>query len=388
MARAVEQSLKVYLPPVALAGAAATASSNGLARFAYVPLFPAMVQAGWVDGGQAGALGAVALAGYLIGTLAGGRVARALGVPRTLDLGMGMVALSLAACAWNGGFWWFVLCRGVAGVAGGLLMALAGPATQASVAPERRGAAGGIVIAGVGMGLSAGALLVPALLPLGVGATWLGLAGTVLVLWLLAYRFWPDMPHTNRTHNPVPRARLLLLTYGLNSAGMVPPMVYLADLAARGRGLGITAGAMTWLIFGLAGVTGGISSGLVADRIGGRLTLLVWIAIQAVALSLCLVPYAWLVLAAAGLAGFSAMGATTLTLTVSRELAPMAAVGLWVRCTAVFGIVQTVVAFGLAALFTATGESHLAIFAAGVAFSLAALVVAALLVRQVPGAGQ
>ena len=37
----------------ALSGSAATCSGNGLARFAYVPLFPAMVASGWVDGGQA-----------------------------------------------------------------------------------------------------------------------------------------------------------------------------------------------------------------------------------------------------------------------------------------------------------------------------------------------
>ncbi len=378
--------MRFYSPAVALAGGAATASGNGLARFAYVPLFPAMVQAGWVDGGQAGILGAVALAGYLFGTLAGGRVARGLGVPRTLDLGMALVVLSLAACAWNGGFWWLVVWRGLAGIAGGLLMALAGPATLASVPPERRGAAGGIVIAGVGLGLSGGALLVPAMLPMGLAATWLATAGAVLALWLLAHRFWPDMRVAPSTQAAPPRAVVLLVTYGLHSAGMVPPMIYLADLAARGLGLGVTAGAIAWLLFGLGGMIGGILSGRVADRMGSRPTLLVWIFIQVVALSLCLAPYPGLVLPAAAIAGFSAMGTTTVTLTVCREFAPLASVALWVRCTAIFGIVQTAVAFALAALFAATGESHFAVFAAGVGFSVGALGLAGLLVRQaLPG---
>ena len=126
--------------PTALAGAAAACAGNGLARFAYVPIFPAMVGAGWVDGGQAGLLGAAALAGYLVGTLGGRGVARRISVPGTLDLGMGLVVLSLLACAWNLGFAWLMGWRAVAGVAGGLLMAHAGPATQASVAPGRRGA--------------------------------------------------------------------------------------------------------------------------------------------------------------------------------------------------------------------------------------------------------
>src|SRR4051812_2024908 len=57
----------------AFAGAAATLSGIGLARFAYVPLFPAMVAAAWVTGAEGGFLGAVNLAGYLIGVLGGER---------------------------------------------------------------------------------------------------------------------------------------------------------------------------------------------------------------------------------------------------------------------------------------------------------------------------
>src|SRR5262245_40509244 len=41
----------------AFAGAAATFSGIGLARFAYVPLFPAMVAASWATGPEGGFLG-------------------------------------------------------------------------------------------------------------------------------------------------------------------------------------------------------------------------------------------------------------------------------------------------------------------------------------------
>ncbi|MEI6162374.1 MAG: YbfB/YjiJ family MFS transporter, partial [Roseococcus sp.] len=51
--------------PLALSGAAATCVGIGLARFAFVPLFPALFTAGWVTGAQAGLLGAAALAGYV-----------------------------------------------------------------------------------------------------------------------------------------------------------------------------------------------------------------------------------------------------------------------------------------------------------------------------------
>ena len=369
----------------ALSGAAATCAGNGLARFAYVPIFPAMVSAGWVDGGGAGLLGAAALAGYLVGTLGGRAVARRVGVPATLDLGMALVVLSLAACGWNGGFAWLMAWRGMAGVAGGLLMALAGPASQASVPAARRGTAGGVVLAGVGIGIATGALLVPALLPIGLPATWLGLAALVGLLWLVARGSWPDMALDGAAAEAPPRARLLLVTYGLHSAGIVPPMVYLADLAARGRGLGVTAGAMAWLMFGLGGIAGGVLSGRLTDRIGGRRTLQWWLGIQVAALGLALVPIGLAVLPAALVAGFAAIGVTTVTLTVCREVAPTQPAGLWVQCTAVFGVVQTAVAFAVAPLFAATGESHAAVFAVGLGCSVLALVASVVLARTVRG---
>src|SRR4051812_22741912 len=107
----------------AFAGAAATLSGIGLARFAYVPLFPAMVAAAWVTGAEGGFLGAVNLAGYLIGVLGGRTLAQRLGTARALDVGMGLAALAFAACAWNGGVTWLPLWRTGAGFGGGGLVA-------------------------------------------------------------------------------------------------------------------------------------------------------------------------------------------------------------------------------------------------------------------------
>ena len=176
-----------------------------------------------------------------------------------------------------------------------------------------------------------------------------------------------------------PRAPLLLLTYGLHGAGIVPPMVYLADLAARGRGLGVGFGALAWLCFGLGGLAGGVLSGRVVDRIGGLATLRLWLAVQVAALALTLPPWPALVLPAALAAGFAAIGVTTVTLSVTREVAAARAAALWVRCTAAFAVVQAGLGFALAALFAATGESHAAVFGVGLGFSLASLAAAVVL---------
>nr|WP_246503864.1 YbfB/YjiJ family MFS transporter [Plastoroseomonas arctica] len=365
----------------ALAGAAATCSGIGLGRFAYVPLFPAMVAAGWVDGAGAGLIGAVNLAGYLAGTLSGRGFARRYGVPRTLSVGLAFVALAFATCAWNGGLVWLALWRGVAGFAGGVLMANAGPAVQAVVAPERRGAASGVVIGGVGAGVSLSALVVPAALPLGLSATWLALSALVFALLAFAHRRWPDPPAAASAiplRGEVPAARALVVSYALSGAGLVPVMVYLADLAVRGRGFDLTAGSLIWLLFGLGGMTGTLIGGRVAGAIGGRRANALWLGFQVAALGLTLIPGQSAIIAAALFSGFAAMGITAVALTSARERAGMLAGVLFVRVTIGFAVTQSVSGFAMAALFAATGESHLAIFAAGFALSVAGLVVALL----------
>lgn len=362
----------------AFAGAGAVLSGIGLARFAYVPLFPAMVAAGWVDGAEAGLLGAGNFLGYLLGVLAGRRLAGRIGVPRALDAGMALAVLAFTACAWQGGVIWLLVWRAVAGMAGGVLMALAGPSVQAVVPAERRGTASGIVMTGVGTGVILGGLAVPLLLSGGVPAAWLGLAAATAAIWLAARTTWPDPPALPReaTQAAVPRTGRLMLAYALSGGGMVAPMVYLSDLAVRGRDLPIEAGAAVWIGFGIGALLGTLFGGRVAGRIGGRRALLAWMAVQVTALAAALVP-AWPVVMLAGpLGGFAGVGATAVTLVAAREIAGAQAGVIWVRATAAYAVAQVVFAFALAALFGATGDSHAAVFGVGLALSLAALLVA------------
>jgi predicted MFS family arabinose efflux permease len=382
----------------ALAGACATGAGNGLARFGFVPLFPAMVAAGWVGGGEAALLGAVNLAGYLAGTLAGWPLARAVGVPRALDAAMALVVASLAACAANLGLWWFVPWRTLAGVAGGVLMALAGPAVLSVVPPPRRGMASGVVISGVGSGVMLVSLAVPVLLGRGgLPGAWLGLAGLVAALWAFAHPRWPrpaaGEAGGDRDGAPgaavaparaMPRMVRPLVAYGISGAGMVAPMVYLADLAVRGRGLGVAAGAWIWLLFGLGGVAGTLLGGRMSDRIGGRRAFVLWLLVQVAAVALCLAPGLPALMAGAWLGGFAGMGVTAVALAAARERAGAAAGLAFARMTASYAVSQAAVGFALAALFAATGESHAAVFGACLGLSAAAAGVAALDVRRRP----
>lgn len=373
-----------------LAGAAALCSGIGLARFAYVPAFPAMVAAGWVDGGGAGLLGALNLTGYLMGALGGRRLAGRLGVPAALDLGMALVVLSCLACAWPGGLAWLGPWRGLAGFAGGVLMALAGPAVQAVVPPARRPAAAGTVVSGVGGGVVLGALAVPALLPLGVSSIWLGLGLMSLLLWLPLRRYWPAPPAEEVAAGPGaaapprrwPGVTGLMVVYGLSAAGMVPPMIYLADLGMRGRGLGAAAVALLWALFGLGAMAGTLLGGRIAGRAGGMRTLALWMGVQAIALGAALLPGGAAVLLAAPLSGFAGVGASAVALAAARELAGPGAGLVWSRATVLYALAQAATGFVLAALFRASGEAHAAVFGAGLGLSLLALLAAARLARK------
>ncbi len=59
-----------------LAGLSGSLVGIGFSRFAYAPLLPAIIAAGWFDAADAAYLGAANLAGYLAGALLAARLAR------------------------------------------------------------------------------------------------------------------------------------------------------------------------------------------------------------------------------------------------------------------------------------------------------------------------
>lgn len=327
-------------------------------------------------------LGAANLAGYLAGAFGAGIVARALGVVRALRLCMLAAVAGFALCAIRGGFLWFLPWRILAGFTGGVLMVLAGPAVQAVVPVAMRGLASGMVIAGVGIGIIISAILVPALLPWGLSAVWLALAGAAALLSALTWCLWPDVP----APPPAPRdgpalpagGTTLLLVYGFAGLAGTAHMVFWPDFVARGLALGTNAGALAWLGFGAAASLGGVVFGRLADRLGAAPAIRIGVALQALSL---LLPLLWtgplaLAISTAG-AGVTVLGITVLTLVQSRELGGEAAPRLWRLATAIWGVATAAAGFALSWLLAAT-HSHLPLFAAGLAAALVALLIAAL----------
>jgi len=362
--------------PRILAGTVAAFVGIGLARFAYNPLFPAMVEAGWVEAAGAAYLGAFNFIGYLIGVLSSLRIARQIGVPSALDLSMGLTALSFLGCAIDLGLYWFCFWRCLAGITGGVLMVLAGPAVQAITSPAYRGLAGGVVVSGVGAGVMFGALAVPLLVEQsGLSMAWLSLAILVMALWGLTFRVWPGvtLSQSGLGENSAEIWRLTLV-YGISAAGMVPHMVYLSDLIIRDRGLAVGIASSAWGLFGLGAIAGTMAGGRALDRLGGKNATRLWLMIQVMGLTLLLIPFAWANVLGGFVGGFAGVGLTAVILGYSRELSTQNASGSWRLATTGSAIFQALGSIGLAAFFHYT-QSHSGVVVIGWVLSALALAV-------------
>ena len=370
---------------VTLAGLSASLVGIGLARFAYTPLLPVLITAGWFPASQAAYLGAANLAGYLGGALCARRLARWGGAPRVLRGMMTLVTVAFFACALPLSFSWFFLWRFASGVAGGTLMVLAAPTVLPHVPPARRGLAGGAIFTGVGLGIMASGTVVPLLLQAGLAVTWCGLGVLSMLLTGLAWGRWPADEKAAAT--PIAAARrapatgtlrALYVEYALNATGLVPHMVFLVDFVARGLGQGIHAGAQYWVLFGVGAVAGPVLAGLLADRVGFGPALRLALVAQAAAVAVPVVTAAPVGLALSSvLIGAAVPGIVPLVLGRVHELVPGDPEGqraAWSVTTMAFALGQAAGAYGLSFLF-ARGGRYPTLFAVGTAALTLALVI-------------
>ena len=359
-----------------VAGFCASLVGIGLARFAYTPLLPAIVEARWFDASLAAYLGAANLAGYLAGALAGRPLAARFSTAAVLRAMMLLATAAFFACAYPLSFWWFFCWRLLSGLAGGALMVLAAPAVLPQVPASRRGLAGGIVFMGVGAGVALSGTLVPFWLRSGLREAWLGLGVLSLLLSALAWKGWPQdaarAPAPPRRPRPLarPRAlRALYAQYALNAAAWVPHMLFLVDFVARGLGQGLQAGAQYWVLFGAGATAGPVLAGLLADRVGfGRaLRLSFVVETFAVAIPALGLGPAWLMASSVAVGAF-VTGTVPLVLGRVHELLahdPARQGPAWSAATVGFALFQAAAAYALSFLFSRSGGDYAQLFLAG-----------------------
>jgi predicted MFS family arabinose efflux permease len=367
-----------------LAALAASLVGIGLARFAYTPLLPALIGAGWFTAPAAAYLGAANLLGYLAGALLGRRFAARLPAATVLRAMMLLATVAFFACAAPVSFAWFFVWRFASGLAGGALMGLAAPTVLLHVPPGRRGLAGGVIFTGVGLGIVASGSLMPPLLRLGLAEAWCGLGLLSLLLTLAAWSSWPadaTLARPIATADPagVPSGLILPGLYGgyaLNALGLVPHMVFLVDFIARGLGQGLDAGALYWVVFGLGATLGPVAFGTVADRIGFAPTLRLAFVVQALAILVpALAQGTMSLLLSSLIVGAFVPGIVPVVLGRVQELVPPVGHAqriAWSRATTGFALGQALGAYGFSYLF-ARGGGYTLLFTLGAAALVLAL---------------
>jgi predicted MFS family arabinose efflux permease len=360
-----------------LSGACASLVGIGLARFAYTPLLPAIIDAGWFAPSAAAYLGAANLAGYLAGALLGRPLAARLPAPVLLRGLMLLATVAFFACSVPISLAWFFVWRLLSGIAGGALMVVAAPTVLPHVPHRRRGIASGAIFAGVGLGITVSGTLVPLLLRQGLAAAWWSLGVLSLVLTVVAWAGWPSgnpaqaMRHADHvpSHRPVMRLRSLYVEYAFNAAGLVPHMLFLVDYVAHGLGQGLDSGAQYWVLFGLGAVIGPVLTGHLADHTGFAPALRLAFFIQAAAVLLPVLGAGTpgLIISSLVMGGFT-LGIVPLVLGRIHELLPHdmeAQRSAWGTATTCFALLQAASAYGLTFVLTQSGGDYRLLFCIG-----------------------
>jgi predicted MFS family arabinose efflux permease len=360
----------------------------GLARFAYTPLIPALISARWFSTSDVVYLGAANLAGYLGGALLARPTAARIGAVPALRAMMVLATLSSFACSAPVSFQWFFVWRFLAGLTGGIIMVLAATVILPHTSPARRGIVGGVIFAGVGLGIAASGTLVPLLLQQGLKQAWIGLGIVSALLTLVGWSNWPTQapaPHAPaavshpKRHLQSPAVRALLIQYGLNAVALVPHILFLVDYVARGLGQGISAGSRYWVFYGLGAIAGPLLTGHLGDRAGFRPALRVSFLMEAVAVLLPVVSAAPASLIVSSVViGCFTPGIVPLALGRIHDLIPHNADQqrvVWGHATTSFALFQAAAAYGFSFLFARTGGDYPLLFELGSAAVILALAI-------------
>lgn len=365
---------------LAFLGLAGSLVGNGLARFAYTPLVPVLVEEGWVTTAEAGYLGAFNYAGYFASALVGLWVGRRMKIGHAAVSSLALCVLSLFMVAIEWGFWWMVPWRFLAGCGAGVVMVLVPPSILRQLPSERWGFATGGVFAGIGLGIAISGILIPQLALLGAAAAWLGLATGSLVLTLTMHLMWrepppiPPRPTDEARTMDLPSA-FLCAAYGLYAVAIAAYSIFWVDFLARGLELGLAVGGFHWTVLGTCSLGAPLLAGWLAARYGfGPMLSLLMAATGIGALLPVFSDAGPLLYLSSILGGVLFVGVVTLFSGRTAEIAGREGQQkLWWIMTLLFAIGQSGGSWGLSALYDATLAYRPLFALAGAALLLGAI---------------
>ena len=369
----------------ALGGLFAMAAGIGIGRFIYTPILPPMIEALGLSKSAAGLIASANFFGYLCGALLA-TTARLPGSRRTWLLAALLTsALSTAAMGFATSLPSFLTFRFAGGLASAWVLILASALVLEHLAHAGRTGLAALHFSGVGIGITASAIAVAALLAAGhpwptlwFGGGALSLAATLAVWPLIPNPPTPPPPPGQRAPAPpTPALRRMIAAYGLFGFGYVITATFLVAIVRTTPEIRPLEPAI-WVIVGLSA----------APSVAFWAWLARWRGIPAafalaslVAAAGVLASVAWPstpgIILAAILTGGTFMGQVALGLMRARELTtgdPSRAIAL---LTGSFGLGQII-----GPIFAGAAYDHFGNFFVASVTAAAVLVIAAILARR------
>jgi predicted MFS family arabinose efflux permease len=239
----------------------AVAVSNGLARFAYALLLPAMRDSLEWNYAQAGWLNTANALGYVVGAVSGYLLLRLLPPSKLFNLGLWMTVVTVLVTGASKDIYWLSLVRLVSGIGAAWAFSCGGAliADRYHGAPHRRGTATGLFFAGAGLGIVLGGVSVEPLLAWEGNRAWpeawlmLGVLSAVLSLWpaLEARRHEGHSNTTSKMPLSLRGMGLPLLSYFAFAGGYI---VYMTFIFAwmHSAGWDWRFSTVVWLVLGIS----------------------------------------------------------------------------------------------------------------------------------------
>jgi MFS family permease len=142
-----------YAWVIAALGALILFGAQGIARFGYTVVLPAMQKSLGMNNTMAGMLATSNLVGYLALSVIGGALATHFGPRRVIAIGVAVAGGGMLLTGTAGSFDEAALWRGLTGLGSGATIVSAMSITAAWFPPQRRGLAAGIVVGGASIGM-------------------------------------------------------------------------------------------------------------------------------------------------------------------------------------------------------------------------------------------
>jgi predicted MFS family arabinose efflux permease len=313
---------------IALAGLLMICATMAFGRFCYTPILPFMVEQLHITVEEGGSLASSNYAGYLIGAITMSKASLP-GSRRTWVLvSLALSAMTTGAMALTTSLAWFLALRFIAGFTSSTILVFGSSVVLDALARARRPNLMWIHFAGVGVGVSICAALIPALGENGFDWAWqwavcgaLGLVCLGLVAWLIPGSGGHQGAAPASAPEPMDRRLIaLIFAYGCYGFGYVIMLTFISAMLRAEPALR-SVEPMTFLILGLAAIPSVAFAAWIGRKIGFGVAFAGACLIEAVGTVLCVAgTNLYVLIAGAVLIGFTFNGLGALGMLGVRSL--------------------------------------------------------------------